>query len=484
MNKRALILVALTLVQLTVPVRAATPQEARAALAKATAFMRSISAGGGWLWTYSTDLKERAGERPATPTQIWIQPPGTPSMGMALLRAYEATGDKQYLDAAKAAADALATGQLESGGWDYVIDFDANAAKKWYRRSDAGKLTPAEISKRVNISTFDDNTTQSAVRFLLAVVDASKGSNDARDQRIRAALEYALKKMLEAQFPNGGWPQRYDGKPRNAADFPVKQASIPKNWPREHAGVKYFNYYTLNDNGQRDCMATMIDAWKRTGKAEYLAAAKRGGDFLLLAQLPAPQAGWAQQYNQNMEPAWARAFEPPAVTGGESSGAIRTLVELYLETGEEKYIKTIPAAIDWYQRSAIAPNRWARYYELGSNKPIYGDRDGKIHYTLEELSEERRTHYGWQGDFNVQRTITFYEQVKAAGREAWLEKQKTKPLTDKQKESRAKSLAPRADKAIAAMDAQGRWLARGKIDTRLFIDNLGALCDYLEVAGK
>ena len=52
--------------------------------------------------------------------------------------------------------------------------------------------------------------------------------------------------------------------------------------------------------------------------------------------MPEPQPVWAQQYNPQMEPAWARAFEPPAVTGNESVGAMHSLMDLYLETGEEK----------------------------------------------------------------------------------------------------------------------------------------------------
>src|SRR5688572_5231579 len=66
-------------------------KEARAALERATTFFQSISTRGGYLWRYSEDLKERAGETKATDTQIWVQPPGTPSVGMAFLRAYERT---------------------------------------------------------------------------------------------------------------------------------------------------------------------------------------------------------------------------------------------------------------------------------------------------------------------------------------------------------------------------------------------------------
>lgn len=463
--------------------KAAAPPEARAALGMATGFMRSIATHGGWLWKYSPDLKMRAGERAATETQIWIQPPGTPSMGMALLRAYEVTGDSQYLDAARAAADALATGQQESGGWDYLVDFDPRKSSGCYRRTDAGKITAEDAAGRHNTSTFDDNTTQSAIRFLLMLSHTSLGA-DERDQRIVTALDYALKKMLEAQYPNGAWPQRYDGKARNPADYPVGKASIPNTYPREYARENYAGHYTLNDNSQRDCILVMLEAHKRTGKPEYLAAAKKGGDFLIMAQLPEPQPVWAQQYNKKMEPAWARAFEPPSVSAGESSGVIRTLVDLYLETGEKKYLQPIGAAIAWYQRSAIGPNKWARFYELGSNKPIYGDRDGKIHYTLEELSDERRTGYSWQSDFGVKRAMAFYGQVESAGRAAMLEMQKSRPLSGQQKESRVKSLGPRVDKAIAAMDVQGRWIVRGNIETSAFIENLNILCDYLEVAGK
>ena len=45
----------------------------------------------------------------------------------------------------------------------------------------------------------------------------------------------------------------------------------------------------------------MLEAFHRLGDDTYLEAAKRGGDFLVLAQLPEPQPGWAQQYNFDME---------------------------------------------------------------------------------------------------------------------------------------------------------------------------------------
>jgi len=462
---------------------AATLQEAEAAMAKATAFMQSIATEGGYLWKYSENLKERAGEGKATDTQIWIQPPGTPSMGMTFLRAFEVTKDQRYLDAARGAARALARGQLESGGWEYSVDFDSKKFPLCYRRTDKGKLTAAEAAQRRNTTTFDDDNTQSALRFLMAFVEMDK-----KDADVCAALEYGLAKLIEAQYPNGAWPQRYDGKPRNPADFPVKRAEYPKDYPRTCPKVNYAGHYTFNDQSISDCVGVMLEAYHRYGKAEHLAAAKKAGDFMILAQLPEPQPAWAQQYNANMEPAWARAFEPPAITGGESVRVIRDLIELYLETGDDKYLKPIPPALAWYQRSALAPNTWARYYELETNKPIYGDRDGNIYYRLEAISEERQHGYSWKGGYGVPVVFALYERVTLQGREAYL-----KSRRPKQKSSSAKSLEPRADKIIAALDAQGRWLTRGKfankvkglefgtrIETSVFAANMRALSDYVE----
>lgn len=469
------------------------PPRARDALVRAVRYLRSIATEGGYLWRYSLDLKERAGETKATATQIWIQPPGTPSVGEALLKAYAATKEKLFLEAARDAGDALATGQLESGGWDYLIEFDPAKRGAWLRRTDVGQVPAADLARRKNISTFDDDNTQSAVRFLLALADVTKNSTDPRDARVRSALDYALKQMLAAQYPNGAWPQRYDGKPRNAADYPILKATIPATYPREYGKENYFRHYTLNDNTQRDCILTMLDAWHRTGRREFLDAVKRGADFLLLAQLPEPQPTWAQQYNTRMEPAWARTFEPPAACTSESVGVIRLLTDLYFELGEERYLEPLPRAIAWFKRSEISPGLWARYYELHTNKPIFGDRDGKIYYHVEDISEERQKGYSWKGAYGVPGAIAHFDEVRQRGREAMLAKLNGKGLTSAQRAARAKSLEPRVQAAIAALDEQGRWVTKGdlkkrdfdfsdRIETATFIRHIGLLSDYLEAA--
>ena len=116
-------------------------ERAAAGLKKAVDFFdREVSCEGGYLWRYSEDLQRREGEGKAAPTTVWVQPPGTPSVGMALLEAYENTGDKHYLQAAQRTGMCLVRGQLRSGGWDYQITFDPKQRARYdYRVEPAGK---------------------------------------------------------------------------------------------------------------------------------------------------------------------------------------------------------------------------------------------------------------------------------------------------------------------------------------------------------
>jgi PelA/Pel-15E family pectate lyase len=41
---------------------------------------------------------------------------------------------------------------------------------------------------------------------------------------------------------------------------------------------------------------------------------------------------------------------------------------------------------------------WARFYEIRTNRPIFGDRDKTIHDNVNEISMERRNGYAWYRD--------------------------------------------------------------------------------------
>jgi hypothetical protein len=89
------------------------------AMKRATTFMvEKVGTNGGYVWSYLPDFSRRWGELEARATQIWIQPPGTPTMGHLFLDAYHATGDEYYYQAAERAAGALIWAQHPSGGWN------------------------------------------------------------------------------------------------------------------------------------------------------------------------------------------------------------------------------------------------------------------------------------------------------------------------------------------------------------------------------
>ena len=415
------------------------------AMARATRYFRThVATNGGYLWRYKTDFSMREGEGAAAATSIWVQPPGTPAVGMAFLAAYEATRDTLFLNGAVDAAHALVWGQLASGGWDYRIEFDAEQSKRWHYRRDVER-GDVQTGDRRNRTTLDDNTTQSALQLLMRVDEA----RDFKDEKIHKAVQFGLDALLKAQYPNGAWPQRFEAFP-DPEKFPIKKARYPKTWPRTHPNTRYVGYYTFNDNAIADVIETMVEAHDIYGDTRYLDAAIRGGDFILLAQMPAPQPAWAQQYNLDMEPTWARRFEPPAITGGESFGIMQTLLDLYVQTGVQRFLDPIPHALDWAHRSRLPDGRMARFYELQTNRPLYFTRD----YALAYSDSDMPTHYAFKVSGNrIERIEALYQRVTAEGRE--------KLLAERERVS-----APSVEqvkKIIATLDEQGRWVERGSL---------------------
>ncbi len=99
-------------------------EETKQAMKRATEYMvEVVSTNGGYLWTYLPDFSRQWGEMEAYKTMIWLQHPGTISMGHIFLDAYHATGDEYYYQAARKAASAVIWGQGHEGGWNYIVDF-------------------------------------------------------------------------------------------------------------------------------------------------------------------------------------------------------------------------------------------------------------------------------------------------------------------------------------------------------------------------
>jgi len=406
-------------------------EQALASMRKATEYYRSkVAVHGGYVYFYSPDLKYRHGEGPATATQIWVQPPGTPTVGLAYLAAYKATGDKFYLDAAREAGEALMYGQLKSGGWQNCIDFDPQGRVNLYRNGKGGGQ---------NNSTLDDNISQSAIRFMARLDEAL----EFKDAKVHESATIALEALLQAQFANGAFPQVWTGP---VPQVEVKKASYPDYDYRTEGKVKdYWNMYTLNDGLAGTVSETLLTAEAVYKDRRYRAALTKLGNFLILAQMPEPQPVWAQQYSRDVQPIWARRFEPAAITGGESQDVIETLMKIYRHTGDKKYLEPIPRALAYLKKSLLPDGRLARYYEMKTNRPLYMNRaNGEYFLTFDD--KDLPDHYGWKIDSRLDAIAAEFNALK--GGEKTVQKNKT-----------AAELGKEAQQIIDSLDEQGRWIS-------------------------
>jgi PelA/Pel-15E family pectate lyase len=477
------------------PSAALSPETAADALHRAAAFYRGeVSVEGAYHFIYSQDLTYGRSEQARGLTQATVQRGGTPIVGMAYLDAYAATNDNFYLEAARETAQALVRGQVCSGGWTYIIEFDPAARKDYPYRAE-GNCDGFNVKSGVDggrpASTLDDNVTQAALRLMMRV----DRELDFADEPIHEAALTALDSLIRAQYPNGAWPQRYSAFP-NPSEHRVSRASYPESWSREWPGPDYRGYYTFNDNSVSDVVDMMLEAARIYDDPKYQAAAERGGDFMLLAQMPDPQPGWAQQYDADMHPAWARIFEPPSVTGGESQGILKTLLLLYRETGKKKYLEPIPRALDYYEKSILPPSDnpskyraracppgsicMSRFYELKTNKPLYITKGTRVNvegrssvlldgYKVSYSDESVITHYGvlTRGDeFPAIRAA--YERVKDAEPSTLRRPDRLTGLSpwsrDADTTSTEDEIRERAAEAVATLTEQGAWIEEGVVD--------------------
>jgi PelA/Pel-15E family pectate lyase len=133
---------------------------------------------------------------------------------------------------------------------------------------------------------------------------------------------------------------------------------------------------------------------------------------------------WCAQHDrETLAPAKARSYELPSISGGESSDIVLYLMAI--ENPDQVVKDAIEGAVNWYQRSAITGKAvirkedpdlpkgydrvvvddpdgkplWGRFYQIGTNRPIFVGRDGIIKYQLDEIEHERRVGYGYIRDY-------------------------------------------------------------------------------------
>jgi PelA/Pel-15E family pectate lyase len=345
------------LLLLPVAARGQDRAEIERTMRRATIFMvERVATRGGYVWSYLPDMSRRWGEAEAAPTMIWIQPPGTATMGQLFLDAYHATGDEYYYRAAAAAASALVQGQHRSGGWNYFIDFAGPAStRQWYATIGRNAWRMEEFQHYSDNATFDDAGSSEAMQLLLRIY------LEKNEPRWRAPLDRAIGFVLNSQYPIGGWPQRWPHDPR---------------WPG------YGDYITFNDDVAAENIRFLLMVYRSLGEARVKDAIVRAMSAFLVTQQGQPQPGWGLQYTLDLQPAAARSYEPLALVTHTTAANLRQLMNFYRLTGDSKYLARIPEALDWLESLRLRPNPARRgrdfptFIEIGTGRPMYLHRRG------------------------------------------------------------------------------------------------------------
>ena len=298
--------------------------------------------------------------------------------------------DAWYAGAEAATATAnILSHQAAAGGWPK----NTNTAEKPYD-GDRAKLK----------GTFDNGATTDELRFL------ARRYRAVRDDACRAAFARGLRHILDAQYPIGGWPQY----------FPP--------------GRQYHRHITFNDDNMvrvmnflrevaSDDLCTFLPP---TDRSAARAAFDRGVQCILKCQIRVDGrlTAWCAQHDEiDLSPRPARSYELVSLSGAETVGIVRLLMSL--ENPGPEVVASVEAAVAWLEsvkitgmrvekfddpdapggrdirvvRDPAAPPLWARFYEIGTNRPIFCDRDGVKKYALADIGHERRNGYRWLSDW-------------------------------------------------------------------------------------
>ncbi len=436
-----------------------------AAMKRATAFMTDkVAVGGGYVWNVLPDFSRRWGELEANSTMIWVQPPGTATVGHLYLDAYHATGDEQFYQAATSAALALARGQHAAGGWNYVIDTAGEESLKgWYATIGRNAWRLEEFQKYYGNATFDDAGTAEASQLMLRMWLEKK------DNRFKAPLDKAIAFVLDSQYPNGGWPQRF---PR------VANAGL-------HGHADYTGHITFNDDVAGENIEFLLYAYQATGEARLKDAILRGMDIFTKTQQPMPQPAWGlQHFAESLKPAGARTYEPQAFATHTTATNIRSMIGFYRLTGDRKYLARLPEALDWLDQVASPeairpPGRTHPTFVLeGTNTPIYIHRKGSNitngEYYADESPDRVVGHYG---SFRAIDTAAIRAELAAAEALSADEIRQTSPLLAAPKTRPLPKYFTLKDVSVWDMSSEGRRADKPSAD------KVGQLVAGLNAAG-
>jgi PelA/Pel-15E family pectate lyase len=292
-------------------------------------------------------------------------------------------------------ADNVLLYQHSNGGWPKNIDMAR-------RLGDAAKEALEKNRDRAE-TIIDNGATHTQIRYLARV------HNAAGEGRFAEGCLRGIEFVLVAQYPNGGWPMI----------FPLRRG--------------YYSHITFNDGAMIGVMNLLRDVAAGETPFEFVDASTRGRAAKAVAQgleailkcqivVDGKLTAWCAQHDEHdFSPAQARSYELPSIGGQESVGIVRYLMALDSPSPEVK--RAIEGAVAWFDAVKIEGQRvewkgdadgprgadrivvadpgaeplWARFYEMGTNRPMFVGRDGVIHDRLADIEQERRVGYAYLG---------------------------------------------------------------------------------------
>ena len=285
--------------------------------------------------------------------------------------------------------------QTDAGAWPKNTNLAEKPPSSEY-------LEKVRTGKEAN--TIDNKATTTPMRYLALMTQATG------EAKYKKSFLRGLDYLLAAQYANGGWPQFYPLRDRG-----------------------YYSEITYNDNAMMNVLFLLRDVAEGENPYEFVdaehrartaTAVEKGIDCILKTQIKVEGklTAWCAQYDEKtLQPAWARNFEPPSLSGDESVDIVDFLMEI--KNPKPEIIAAIEGAMAWFDAVQISGLRyhrgiaadgqrdgwtepdpsaeplWARFYEIGTNRPIFVGRDKVIHYSFDEIERERRAGYSYYGDW-------------------------------------------------------------------------------------
>ncbi|HEU4452561.1 MAG TPA: pectate lyase [Longimicrobium sp.] len=294
-------------------------------------------------------------------------------------------------------ADNLLLYQHPNGGWGKNIDMARPL-------DDTARVRVRAESDSVE-TLIDNGATHTQLRYLARVHSAAPAP------RFEEAFLRGIDFLLEAEYDRGGWPMIY----------PVRRG--------------YYEHITFNDNSMIGVMRLLRDLAAGTAPYAFVDESRRqrageaigrGLRVILDSQVivDGERTAWCAQHDAvTLEPRPARTYELVSLSGMESVGIVEYLMEI--ERPSEEVVAAIESAVRWLDRVRLtglevrtvrdealprgydrvvvanpaAPPLWARFYEIGTNRPMFVGRDGVVRERLADIEHERRVGYAYLGSW-------------------------------------------------------------------------------------